>query len=184
MSPTRLTALAFALTALMLITTGCGKSASSKDSASSSTTAQTPTNTQSTTTPKTSTHLTITHTGPLTRTQLIAEANTICSRLNARRSTTVIRNQQDFERVVPALVAYELAGATEMSKLTPPASLTQSWHQVITGTRTIAEATGHTYVEETSGPNAKTIDVSLGNGIKELVDAAKHIGLNECAQFQ
>ncbi len=176
MPSTRLTTLAVALVALALTTLGCGKSASS----STPSTATQPAASTDPTTPKSSTI----DTRPLTRAQLISKGNTICYRLNARRVTTVVRNRRDYERLVPSVVAYELAGATEMSKLTPPASMAQAWQQIIDSTRAIAQATGHPYTEATSPKTAKPIDAALTQAINELTAAAKHAGIAECAKFQ
>jgi hypothetical protein len=78
---------------------------------------------------------------PLTRQQLIAQADAICYQVNVKRSSTVIRSKQDIAQKLPALAATELKAATELSKLVPPASMVAEWKTIVDGSRTIAEDT-------------------------------------------
>jgi hypothetical protein len=163
------------LTASALTAAGCGES--TKPTSQTTQAAVTAQTTANTTAAKPS--------GPLNRTELIAKGDAICYRLNARRSATTIGRPQDYERVVPALAAYELAAVNEMSQLTPPQSMKRYWQQMLTGSRAIAEATGrfHTYTEASTGKLAHIVDVALGKGIDELTKAAKRAGFKECSHF-
>jgi hypothetical protein len=122
---------------------------------------------------------------PLTRSELIARGDAICYRLNAKRASLTINRPQDYERLVPPLATYELAAAAEMGRLTPPTSMARDWQQMVSGARTVAQATGrfHTYAEASTGKIARTIDLVLGKGIDELVHAAKHAGFKDCSRF-
>lgn len=146
-------------------------------------------NSTSPTNQKTSTHATATNanrpaSGPLTRAQLIAKGDEICYRLNTRRQSTTIGHQQDYERVVPELSAYELSGATEMSQLRPPDAMAHAWQTMITDSRIIAEITGrYRRYGEVSHKEQHPFDVMLGNAINELVTVAKREGFKECSHF-
>jgi hypothetical protein len=122
---------------------------------------------------------------PLSRSELIAQGDAICYRLNAKRATLTISRPQDYERIVPPLAAYELAAAAEMGRLMPPTSMAHDWSEMVSGARTIAQATGRfrTYAEANKGKLAHTIDLVLGRGIDELVHAAKRAGFKECSHF-
>jgi hypothetical protein len=122
---------------------------------------------------------------PLSRLELIARGDAICYRLNARRSSSTMSRPQDYERIVPALAAYELAATTEMAQLVPPASMAHDWQRMVAGSRTIAETTGrfHTYAEASGNKFAHEMDLVLGKGIDELTQAAKHAGFKDCANF-
>jgi hypothetical protein len=178
MPHTRL-AVAFVLAATTLAASGCGGS-------SKATSTPAPATSAANTTSSTATEASVKPSGkPLSRSELIARADAICYRLNARRSATTIGRPQDYERVVPALASYELAAATEMGKLVPPASMAHDWQQIVAGSRTVAAATGrfHTYAEAKAGTLAHTIDLVLGKGIDELVHAAKRAGFKDCSHF-
>jgi hypothetical protein len=177
---TYLAALALGASALTLVPSGCGGSTKSATRTAPSGSAQPPAGGKADVTSESSTS-----SGSLTRAQLIARGNAICYRLNARRSSTRISRPQDYERLVPVLAAYELAAATEMSKLTPPASMARDWRQMIAGSRTIAEVTGHfqRYSEAGNEKKSRPLDAILGKAIEELTSAAKHAGFKDCAQF-
>jgi hypothetical protein len=121
----------------------------------------------------------------LSRSELVAQGDAICYRLNAKRSAITLSRPGDYERLVPPLAAYELAGATEMGRLVPPASMASDWQKMVAGSRTIANATGRfrTYAEANAGKLAHAIDLVLGKGIDELTHAAKHAGFKECSHF-
>lgn len=124
-------------------------------------------------------------TGPLTRAQLIADGDTICYRLNTRRSTTRVARPQDYKRLIPALAAYELAGANEMNNLTPPPSMAHDWQQMITGARDIARATAkvHNYADANNTAISRTVERILYKGIHQLTTAAKRAGFKDCAHI-
>jgi hypothetical protein len=172
MPSTRLAALA--LSALTLAASGCGGSAKSSSQTTSPASAVSTTANES-----------ATPSGPLTRAQLIAKGDAICYRLNTRRSSTRINTPQAYERLVPPLAAFELAGAAEMGKLIPPPSMAHAWQQMVAGARTIAEVTGRyrRYADASSHKLSRPLDAILGKAINELVVTAKREGFNDCARF-
>jgi hypothetical protein len=123
--------------------------------------------------------------GPLTRSQLIAQGDTICYRLNAKRSSTRISRPQDYAREIPALAAYELTGAEEMAKLAPPATMARDWRQMFASAQQIAVITNR-FGMTAATKNEKLIrkeDIEIGNAQTRLVSAAKHAGFKDCAKF-
>ncbi len=169
------TYLTIALVTSTLVSLGCGKAAKSvgQGAAGPRTAAQASLSAPSKRTP------------PLTRAQLIAKGDAICYRLNARRASTRIDRPADYERLVPALAAYELAGASEMSTLTPPPALAQDWRRMVEGARTIAQATARIRNARLAGSKsfAEAIEPVLYKGIEELTGAAKSAGFKECSRF-
>lgn len=176
MSTTRLFALALA--AGLLAASGCGSSTKSSATTSSTSPASTTSQAAHTTASAVSS-------GPLTRAQLIEKGNEICYRLNARRQSTSLGRPKDYEHVVPALAAYELAGATEMANLDPPTSLASYWGEMVAAAHTIAEVTGRfSHFSEASNEKlARPYDIMLGKAINQIKHAAKQAGFKECAQF-
>jgi hypothetical protein len=122
---------------------------------------------------------------PLTRAQLIAKGDAICYRLNARRAATKIQRRQDYERLVPALAGYELSLASEMRRMTPPASMAHDWQQMVEGTRKIGEATARirNYADASSKRFSEEVEPILYKGVNQLTAAAKHAGFNDCSHF-
>lgn len=164
------------LAALTLAVGGCGGSAKSSNQQTSAQTAGKQTNVA---------NQSGVPSGPLTRAQLIARGDAICYRLNVRRASTRIGKPQDYERLIPQLAAYELAAANEMGEITPPASMAHDWQQMVAGSHTIAEVTGHfhRYVDATNDKKALPFDIILGKGIDQLTKAAKRAGFKECGRF-
>jgi acyl-CoA hydrolase len=125
------------------------------------------------------------HNGPVTRGELIVQGDAICYRLNVRRQSTNIGQRADYERLVPALAAYELRAANEMGSLTPPVSMAHDWRQIVEGSRVIAEVTGHfpRYSEASNDKLVRSYDIVLTKAIRQVVHAAKHAGFKECSRF-
>jgi hypothetical protein len=128
---TRLTALALVATALAA--SGCGSSAKSSTQTTSSSLATS--STQATSPPTTQTPA---QSGPLTRATLIAKADEICRRINAKRGTIKITSMQDFVRYLLPLATEERAELAELRRLTPPPSMASDWRAILAGNRTIA----------------------------------------------
>lgn len=82
-------------------------------------------------------------TGPTTRAGLIAKADTICRRVNAKRITTSakIKGQGDIARQIPSLATYEHAAFAELKRLIPPASMAGPWRQMVTAAQMLAADT-------------------------------------------
>ena len=72
---------------------------------------------------------------------MIAGADAICGRLNAKFAAgkaTSLR-VREIARLAPSRAALERTTATELSKLTPPASIASDWRQIIAYRKTLAE---------------------------------------------
>jgi len=121
--------------------------------------------------------------GVLTRSELVTKANQMCYRLNARRATTTISRQQDFETLVPSLAAYESTVAEEMGQLKPPPSMAHDWQLIVGNAHAIAEITGslHTYAQAATKSKAQV--TVLQRSIQQMTSAAKRAGLKECSHF-
>ena len=80
-------------------------------------------------------------TSPLSRSQLVARADTICRRLNAELGSAkyYIRTQQDVIRVAPLRAATETGALTELEKLTPPASVASAYQRMLVARHTLIE---------------------------------------------
>ncbi len=171
--------IALAVMGTALAASGCGESSKGTSTASQATSAAA--------TGSTGARITVAEKPgkQLSRSELVAQGDAICYRLNTRRSAITMSRPGDYERFVPALAAYELAGATEMGRLVPPASMADDWQKMVAGSRTVADATGRfrTYAEANAGKLAHTMDLVLGKGIDELTHAARHSGFKECSHF-
>lgn len=172
MKPMRFVSLV-AIAGALLVIGGCGGSAKPQSGTAAPASAQSPISE------------TAKPTALLTRAQLIAKGDAICYRLNVRRSATRIERPQDYETLFPALAAYELTGATEMSNLTPPTSMARDWQQMIAGARNVARATAmvHTDSEARSKAFSERVEPVLFAGIKQLTAAARRAGFKECSHF-
>jgi len=166
---------AFALAAPLLIG-GCGGSKSSDKSKS---TAQTPSTAQ-TQLPGPSAP----PGKPLSRSVLIAKADAICARVNARRSSIKLRSIQDYTTQLPPLAAYERASATELSRLAPPASIAKDWNRLVTDTRTIAAETLKIseYADAQSRVRGDTAFLAVNSAQRQMASIASRVGLRECGQ--
>jgi hypothetical protein len=120
----------------------------------------------------------------LTRSELIARGNTICRRLNTKLAATTIRSARDY---VP-LAAYEHAAVMEMRKLTPPASMTSGWGQMVAGTQMLADATAKLGTYPQAGgfvattPAVRTAFTAAVEGTKRMTAAAGREGFKDCAR--
>lgn len=123
---------------------------------------------------------------PLTRAQLIAKADAICRRVNARLSSAnnTIKTQQDIARVAPKLSAFEQAALAEMSKLVPPAALAEDWKVIVTGAQTLADNTAK--LGEYAGSNnlkaARTLIATSQKVQQRMLATAKRDGFKDCSQ--
>jgi hypothetical protein len=119
----RLQFAALTLAAIALAATGCGGS-----SKTSSTAANAPAVSTSASTTAASTQAAGT---PLTRAALIASGDPICARANAKTSVLTANTVRDYVRIFPQIALYHRTEAAELAKLSPPASLTHDWRQMV-----------------------------------------------------
>jgi hypothetical protein len=169
---------ALVLTATALFASGCGTSKSSENAKTARPTesvAQTQTTTSQTTAP----------TGPLTRAQLIAAADANCRRVNARIEATVIRTPQDYITKLQPLAAYEQSAATELGKLSAPASMAGKWKEIVAAKHTIATSLSQ-LAEYAVAKNTRLAQLSTarsGKAQKRLTSLTSHLGFKECGQL-
>lgn len=119
----------------------------------------------------------------LTRSDLIARADAICRRVNAKLTGTRIRSKRTFVE----LAVYEHAAVTEMRKLIPPASMEKGWGQIVSGAQARADATAnlgkYSLAEAFRGTPATRSAYTAGvEGARRMLAAAQREGLKDCAQ--
>lgn len=116
---------------------------------------------------------------PLTLAELTAKADAICKR---------IIPQVDWEKadpktlphVVGHLAALEEQAASELEKLTPPASIADEWREIIDDFR----LTGHEFKQIAFGASqVPGVGVPLSNAQHERGMVAKHMGIIECEKY-
>ena len=176
MNHLRLVAVALATTSIAA--SGCGGS-----SKTSSGTASTPTGSSTSHTESSPTEPS-TQTGPLTRAELIAQADTICRRLNQKRLSTTVGARQTYADVLTPVAAYDQAAAAQMRKLTPPASIAKDWNQIVSGTQAIADAMTATVAYAKAGKlkEAEPLSIKLERATQQILSAAKRAGFKDCAR--
>jgi hypothetical protein len=122
----------------------------------------------------------------LTRTELIAKADTICRRVSVERaSMPKIKSRQDYGRVLPRVAAIEQAAVAELGKLAPPAPIVADWRQIVTADRTLAGDTG-VFGQYVASGNTRGARALLRTAIevqRPMAVTAKHDGLTDCTQF-
>jgi hypothetical protein len=127
--------IALTLMASALIASGCGGSSKSSSQTASATQAASSTQATATTTQTQP----VSAGPPLTRAELIAKADLVCARLNAIRASNVVKSKQEFIQSISRLSGDEQRTLEEMAKLTPPATLANTWSSILTGYRMISE---------------------------------------------
>jgi hypothetical protein len=176
MPRTRLAALALAASALA--GSGCGGAAKpssqvsqTASSSSSSARAQTPTAPES-------------PSSPSSRSELIARADAICRRVNAKRASITITRPQDIPLDIPPLAAYEEAAVSAMRQLTPPASMANGWKQIVAASQTVADVTTKVGNAAKAGKleSTRSLDGVLTSATEQMLNTAKREGFTDCAQ--
>lgn len=119
---------ALALAAAVSAMSGCGGSSKTV----SSTAPTTRSGAASTPALPPATPVTVATGTPLTRAQLLASADAICARRNARVESVAIQSSADFIRMMPQIAIYNTTQANELSKLVPPASMRSVWTVILT----------------------------------------------------
>jgi hypothetical protein len=121
----------------------------------------------------------------LSRAELIAKADPICARVNARLNSTEIDDQQEIGQLIPPLAVFERMAVAELTELNPPTNLTNDWKQIVVGMRTQAEDMAK-YGEYAKSKNMKMANDVLTAGQRTLEQStatAKHDGFNDCARM-
>lgn len=179
MSHARLAALAVAASAL--IASGCGGSSKSSTHTESSALAGSTTQQASTSSPKQAS----TSSKPLTRTQLIAKADAICKRVNARLASSTAHNHQQIVRIAAQLAAFERTATGELMQLVPPAELATDWSQIVAGVRALADTTARygEYAASNQLANAQKFIVAGRRRTRQAAAVAKRDGFTDCAHL-
>jgi hypothetical protein len=122
---------------------------------------------------------------PLTRSALIARADKVCARVNARRKTTTVSSIQTYVQLLPPLAAYEKAAAVEMSALTPPDSMTRDWRVIVAGNKLLAENTAKLaeYAGAKDLGGARPLAAATSVMQQRVASTAHKDGFKDCARF-
>jgi hypothetical protein len=123
---------------------------------------------------------------PLTRSQLIAEANAICARTNAELSAITLVTRKEVERELPQETIYRTTEANELSKLVPPASMAREWSTVVNDFHTYA-AYAQAAVPYARARNLRAFVPLLRPAARvqeRLQSDAAHIGIGHCAKAE
>lgn len=81
---------------------------------------------------------------PLTRAQLVSDANGICARIHAEIKKQGLANTpQQFAHLVRKLAGFEQQQLEAMRKLKPPSSLASDWKHMLEGAEEVAEDAGN-----------------------------------------
>jgi hypothetical protein len=140
------------LAALALAAGGCGggsgSAAADRSGASD--------NSRSTTTTASAGRTSATPSDAQAKARLVAQADTICKRVNTEIEAVVPKNQSRKEvlRVVPRNVGIEQRGLRELEKLTPPASFAADWRKMLGYRRVLAEELAGFVADEKRGDEA------------------------------
>lgn len=162
--------------ALVVAAAGCGSSSIAKTVSSAGGTAR------ATTSPA-PTHLV--STTPLTRAQLIKQADAVCTRVNAKTNANPYRTTEDVVRLAPLLATYEQAANAELARLTPPAVLATDWYTILAALRERASDTAQLGADAKSGEvgaSRSILDAAAPTQRKALT-IAKRDGFMSCAEL-
>jgi hypothetical protein len=118
--------------------------------------------------------------------RLIATADAICERLDARLASTtpVHLDSRTIARSAPQNAALERAALTELVKLAPPASLADDWRQIIAYRLTLADELARLgrYAKANDTRAVKALAVSKKRVHEKLFALATHDGFRVCSQ--
>lgn len=125
-------------------------------------------------------------TKPLTRAQLVSDANTLCSHVQAKmKATGAAKTPQEVAEVAKKLASFEQQQLEAMRKLTPPASMASDWKQMIEGAEEITEDAG-TLSADIQLKKHNAADEAMkqfGATEKRLAPIVQRDGFTSCAQL-
>jgi hypothetical protein len=109
----------------------------------------------------------------------------ICQRVLTKLSSKPVQTAQDAARLEPQNAAYEQTALGELSKLTPPASLTNDWKQILASIQTTAHNTAKLgeYAKANDVQGMRRLLITTGNGSEHTVAKAKHDGFKVCERI-
>jgi hypothetical protein len=120
----------------------------------------------------------------LTRAELIAKADVICARVNAKLAANVITYQREIPRAAAQLAAFERVSLVEFRKLEPPAELVGDWKQLVADAQTLAAETAE-YGESAKPGKSKDergLVASSEATRQQAIGIAKRDGFVACAR--
>jgi hypothetical protein len=121
----------------------------------------------------------------LTRAQLIAKGDAICSRVDAESGSFTIRTDHDHALYLPALAAYEQAASSEMRALVPPDSMANDWRQIVADAQAVADSmTRVGEYAQSHKPSAapKALYAPAATAVQDMLTVAQRDGFKACAQ--
>jgi hypothetical protein len=119
----------------------------------------------------------------LTRDQLVAKANTICTELNGNLEALSRTTNNTPSGLFAKAAVYEKTALAGMKQLIPPAALADDWKQIVAGTQTLTDetVTYSNYVKEGKIDQARTVANQYGPVKHEIKDTATSDGITACA---
>lgn len=130
----------------------------------------------------------------LTQAEMIAKADPICGRINAKisyYSNLKPANSQDLVsasaivQATPQIASAERAAYADLAKLTPPASMADDWKQFLEGVKTIADDTARVgdYAKAKNTAPIAPIMASASTTLQRLRATATRHGFDDCAKI-
>jgi hypothetical protein len=120
-------------------------------------------------------------TKPLTRAELTAKADAICRRIIPQVDWSKV-NPEPLPSQVDRLAALEEQAASELDKLTPPATMADEWRLIVDGFKLTGPEFKTIAAEVKSSPHAFP-RLPLSNAQHERGLAADIAGIKDCAKY-
>jgi len=165
---------ALALTATVLVTSGCGSSKTDSKTAATATssTAITP--------------VRLAAGKPLTRAQLIAQADAICATTIAKLAAISPRTTPEVVRSLPQAAIYLGSEAEGLSRLVPPASMVHDWTRIVNDIHFAGEyvTVVSQYFKENRKKAAGPLYAKANHLNTQSKEIAKRDGFKRCSHFR
>ncbi len=118
----------------------------------------------------------------LSHSQLVARADAICARVNAKRSTIHIGSPHSLRAVTP-LAHYERTASEELARLIAPSDIAYDWRQIVVDYRTIAAITAKIglFAQEDRLSAIHAAIITATRAQQDLLVAAQRGGFKDCA---
>lgn len=121
----------------------------------------------------------------LSLSQLIAQADAVCHRLNDAIATTQIKtaSAQEIALIVPRHVSLERGTQKQLEQLVPPPSFASKWQRILGYRRGLADELAELVTASQHADNAKiaTLSASKKSAHAALLKAAKSYGFKDCS---
>jgi hypothetical protein len=123
---------------------------------------------------------------PLTRSELIRRADAICYGVDVMRDETTIKRLSDYQRLMPALGAYEEQALAKLEQLDAPTGLDGQWKQMLAKTRVAADETSRIALSVSSrkytAAEHELANVSSSEKQSALIGAS--VGFQYCSRVE